>query len=72
MWLGYRGDIADLLRDSDVMVFPSYREGLPKSLIEAAASGLPIITTDTTGCKECVDNGINGYLVPIRELRSAC
>lgn len=64
-WLGYRDDILELLLDSDVMVFPSYREGLPKSLIEAAAVGLPIITTDAVGCRECVDEGINGFLVPI-------
>lgn len=64
-WLGHRYDIIELLQESDVMVFPSYREGLPKSLIEAAAVGLPIITTDTVGCRECVDEGINGFLVPI-------
>ncbi|MDO9185593.1 MAG: glycosyltransferase family 4 protein [Bacteroidia bacterium] len=64
-WLGHRNDILELLQDSDVMVFPSYREGLPKSLIEAAAMGLPIITTDTIGCKDCVDEGINGFLVPV-------
>jgi len=64
-WLGYRDDIPDLLKVSDVMVLPSYREGLPKSLIEAAATGLPIITTDTIGCRECVDDGVNGFLVPI-------
>jgi glycosyltransferase involved in cell wall biosynthesis len=64
-WLGYRNDIFDLLRASDVVVLPSYREGLPKSLIEAAATGLPIITTDSVGCRECVDDGVNGFLVPV-------
>lgn len=64
-WLGHRNDILELLQKSDVMVFPSYREGLPKSLIEAAAVGLPIITTNTVGCKECVDEGVNGFLVPV-------
>jgi len=49
------------------MVFPSYREGLPKSLVEAAAVGLPIITTDAIGCRECVDDGINGFLVPVKD-----
>lgn len=66
-WLGHRNNILELLQESDVMVFPSYREGLPKSLIEAAAVGLPIITTNTVGCKECVDEGINGFLVPVRD-----
>lgn len=65
-WLGHRNDISELLQSSDIMVFPSYREGLPKSLIEACAAGLPIITTNTIGCRECVDEGINGFLVPIK------
>ena len=64
-WLGHREDVPALLQLADVMVFPSYREGLPKSLMEAAAAGLPIITTNTIGCKECVDEGVNGYLVPV-------
>lgn len=64
-WLGHRNDISELLQSADIMVFPSYREGLPKSLIEACAVGLPIITTDTVGCRECVDEGINGFLVPV-------
>lgn len=65
-WLGHRNDISELLQSSDIMVFPSYREGLPKSLIEACAARLPIITTNTIGCRECVDEGINGFLVPIK------
>jgi glycosyltransferase involved in cell wall biosynthesis len=65
-WLGQRDDIKNLLQNSDVMVFPSYREGLPKSLIEASAMSLPIITTDTPGCRECVEDGVNGFLVPIQ------
>jgi glycosyltransferase involved in cell wall biosynthesis len=49
------------------MAFPSYREGLPKSLIEAAACGRPIITTDSVGCRDCVVDGYNGYLVPVKD-----
>lgn len=64
-WLGYRSDIKDLLSLSHIVVLPSYREGLPKSLIEACAIGRPIITTDSVGCRECVDDGKNGFLVPI-------
>jgi glycosyltransferase involved in cell wall biosynthesis len=64
-WLGHQNDILNLLKDADVMVFPSYREGLPKSLIEAAAMGLPILTTNAIGCRECVDEGVNGFLVPV-------
>ena len=64
-WLGWREDIPELLERIDVMCLPSYREGLPKSLIEAAASGLPIVTTDTPGCREVVRHGYNGFLVPV-------
>lgn len=65
--LGHVDDMADLLREIDVMVLPSfYREGVPRSLIEAAAAGLPIITTDTPGCRDVVEDGVNGFLVPVR------
>jgi len=66
-WIGYRKDILSLLQKADIVVLPSYREGLPKSLIEACAVGRPIITTDTPGCRECVIEGQNGYLVPVRD-----
>lgn len=64
-WVGYKENIDDFYKESDIVAFPSYREGLPKSLIEACAIGRPIVTTNAPGCKECVDDGINGYLVPI-------
>lgn len=66
-WLGWRGDVAAILAQSDIACLPSYREGLPKSLIEAAAAGLPIVTTDTVGCREVVEHGRNGLLVPVRD-----
>ncbi len=53
-WLGRRRDVADIYRAADVAVLPSYREGMPKSLIEAAACGLAILTTDMPGCREMV------------------
>lgn len=63
-WLGERNDIKRLLENSHIMVFPSYyREGVPKSLIEASAIGRPIITCDSVGCRDVVDNGVNGFLV---------
>lgn len=63
-WLGHRKDIPKLLSQSDIMCFPSfYREGVPKSLIEASACGLPIVTTDSVGCRDTVINKKNGYLV---------
>ena len=63
-WLGHRSDIPELLANSDIMCFPSfYREGVPKSLIEASSCGLPIITTDSVGCRDTVVNKKNGYIV---------
>lgn len=63
-WLGHRTDIPALLQEADIMCFPSYyREGVPKSLIEASAAGLPIITTDSIGCRDTVEPKKNGYLV---------
>ena len=64
-WLGHRCDISDLLRKSSIMCFPSYyREGVPKSLIEASAVGRPIVTTDSVGCRDTVEDGVNGFIVP--------
>ena len=70
-WLGYRSDVPDLLRSSHIVAFPSYyREGVPKSLIEATAIGTPIVTTDSIGCKDTVEDGMNGFLVPIKESKT--
>lgn len=67
-WLGYRKDVKDLLMSSHIMAFPSYyREGLPLSLIEACAVGLPIVTCDSIGCRDTVDDGVNGFLIPPRD-----
>lgn len=69
-WLGHRTDIKELLQQSHIIAFPSYyREGLPKSLIEACASARPIVTTDSVGCRECVVDDCNGYKVPIKNPR---
>lgn len=67
-WLGYRNDVKNLLAEASIVAFPSYyREGLPKSLIEANAIGRPIITTNSIGCKDTVENGVNGFLIPIKD-----
>lgn len=64
-WLGHREDIARLLEESDIMCYPSYyREGVPKSILEACAASLPIVTTNSVGCKDTVDESVNGLLVP--------
>jgi len=65
-WLGPRDDIADLLKKSHMAVLPSYREGLPKSLLEAASAGRAIVASDVPGCREIVGDGKNGLLVPVR------
>lgn len=65
-WLGFQEDMKNILSQHHVVVLPSYREGLPKALIEACAIGRPIITTDTNGCRECVEDGKNGFLVPVK------
>ena len=67
-WLGFRSDVRELLMQSHIVAFPSYyREGVPKSLIEACAIGRPIVTTNSIGCKDTVDDGANGFLIPIKD-----
>lgn len=65
--LGEREDIKELMALADVVVLPSYREGFPRALIEAAAMGKPIVATDVPGCREVVVDGQNGLLVPARD-----
>jgi len=69
-WWGYRADMADVYAQTTIACLPSYREGLPKSLLEAAACGLPIVTTDVPGCREVVMNNFNGLLVPPRDAQA--
>lgn len=66
-WWGRRDDMPAVLHAAHVACLPSYREGLPKSLLEAAACGLPIVTTDAPGCREVVQEGVNGLRVPVRD-----
>jgi glycosyltransferase involved in cell wall biosynthesis len=66
-WLGHVDDMPALFASVDVVVLPSYREGLPKGLIEAAACALPLVTTDVPGCREVVSDGVDGLLVPVRD-----
>jgi glycosyltransferase involved in cell wall biosynthesis len=65
--LGHVGDMPGVLADVDVVVLPSYREGLPKTLIEAAGCALPLVTTDVPGCREVVTHEVDGLLTPARE-----
>ncbi len=66
-WLGHRTDIPLLLRKASIICLPTYREGLPKVLVEACAAGRPIVATDVPGCREVVRHGTNGLLVPPRD-----
>lgn len=67
-YLGETHDVRPYIADSACVVLPSYyREGLPRSLLEASAMARPIITTDNVGCRDIVDDGINGYLCKIKD-----
>lgn len=69
-WLGHVDDMPTLFRSVDMVVLPSYREGLPKGLIEASACGLPIVTTDVPGCREVVTDRDSGFLVPVKDSKA--
>jgi len=63
-WWGQKEEMEKVLPLAAIVVLPSYREGLPKVLLEAASAGRPIVATDVPGCREAVHEGNNGYLVP--------
>lgn len=65
-WLGHVRDMPGLFHSVDAVVLPSYREGLPKGLVEAAACALPLVTTDVPGCREVVTHGEDGLLIPVK------
>lgn len=69
-WIGYQKDMYDVYNDCHIVILPSYREGMPKTLIEGCAMGRAIITTDAIGCRECVDDGVNGLIVPVKDSKS--
>ena len=69
-YLGQVKDMVALYKKIHVAILPSYREGLPKGLLEAASCGKPIITTDVPGCREIVINEINGILVPPKDINA--
>tara|TARA_B000000460_G_C21533782_1_gene402153 strand:+ start:1611 stop:2759 length:1149 start_codon:yes stop_codon:yes gene_type:complete len=65
-WWGHEEDMLNALAKADIVCLPTYREGLPKSLLEAASSGIAIVATDVPGCREIVEHGVNGFLVPAK------
>jgi len=68
VFAGHRDDVEDLYAGFDLFVLPSHREGFPRSAMEAAASGLPVVATDIRGCRQVVDHGVNGLLVPLHDV----
>jgi glycosyltransferase involved in cell wall biosynthesis len=69
-FLGMRPDVDALYGAFDLFVLPSHREGFPRAAMEAAASGLPLVLTDIRGCRQVVDHGVNGFLVPVQDPNS--
>lgn len=67
-YLGRRNDVRTAIAACSVYVLPSYREGTPRTVLEAMAMGRPVITTDAPGCRETVIEGQNGYMVPVRSI----
>lgn len=69
--LGFKKDIKEIYQNTNIACLPSYREGLPKSLIEACSCGIPIVTTDVPGCRQIVNTGKeNGFLVSVKNVES--
>jgi glycosyltransferase involved in cell wall biosynthesis len=66
-YLGTASDVRPYLADCHIYVLPSYHEGMPRTVLEAMATGRPILTTDAPGCRETVLPGENGFLVPVRD-----
>jgi glycosyltransferase involved in cell wall biosynthesis len=68
--LGTTDDVRPFIAAASAVVLPSYREGLPRSLLEAAAMARPLIASDVPGCRDVVQDGVNGYLCAVRDARS--
>lgn len=69
-YLGNLTNVREAIKNCSVYVLPSYREGTPRSVLEAMAMGRPIITTDVPGCRETVIDGVNGFLVPVKNVNA--
>lgn len=69
-WWGHQSNMAEILSQATVVVLPSYREGMPKVLLEAQALGRPIVTTDVPGCREAIENGKTGFLAQVKDEKS--
>jgi glycosyltransferase involved in cell wall biosynthesis len=67
IWVGYKTDVRKYFAISDVLVFPSYREGFPNVVMQAGAMGLPSVVTDINGCNEIIADGVNGIIIPVKD-----
>lgn len=69
-YLGMINNVSEIIADCDCVVLPSYREGMPRSLLEASSMGKPIITVNSIGCQDVVDTGVTGYMAKVRDIDS--
>jgi len=69
IWLGHRNDLPEVFSAMDIFALPSYREGIPRTLMEASSVGLPVVATDIRGCREVAPDGLTGLLVEPRQVR---
>lgn len=69
-YLGMVDNVSEVIAESDCMILPSYREGMPRSLLEASSMGKPIITVDSVGCKDVVEDGVTGYLAKVKDVET--
>ena len=69
-WWGHKSNMSEVLSQATIVVLPSYREGMPKVLLEAQALGRPIVTTDVPGCREAIKNGKTGFLAKVKDEQS--
>lgn len=68
--LGFRKDANNIMQDFDIFLLPTYREGLPRTVMEAMAAGIPVVTSDIRGCRQLISHGENGYLSKLRDVDS--
>lgn len=69
-YLGMVDNVVEVMEEIDCMILPSYREGMPRSLLEASSMGKPIITVDSIGCKDVVEDGVTGYMAKVKDVYS--
>lgn len=69
-YLGMVDNVAEIISNCDCMILPSYREGIPRSILEASSIGRPVITVDSIGCKDAVDDTVTGFIAKVKDVGS--